>query len=295
VGRRAGHPGAGDPSHRDAHMRSRPELPVAVALLCTILAGLGLAVVYWLGGQPQIEGALLAVALGSLGAALILWERRLMTQEEVEEQRELASPAEERAAAQAALERGGQEIGRRRFLARLLGAAAAALGLAALFPIRSLGRAPGLSLFRTAWRPGTLAVDESGVPVGAEQISVGSVLTVFPQGNPGSPDGQALLIRVEEGALRLPADRLAGAPEGLVAYSKVCTHAGCPVGLYRAETHELLCPCHQSTFDVLTGARPTFGPASRALPQLPIEIGTDGLIRARGDFTEPVGPGFWEL
>src|SRR5918996_641588 len=142
VGRRAGHPGARDPSHRDAHMRSGPEAPVAVALVCTILAGLGLAAVYWLGGQPQIEGGLLAVALRGLGAALILWERRLMPHEQVEEQRELASPAEERAAAQAALERGGEEIGRRRFLARLLGAAAAALGLAALFPIRSLGRAP---------------------------------------------------------------------------------------------------------------------------------------------------------
>jgi ubiquinol-cytochrome c reductase iron-sulfur subunit len=276
-------------------MKGRPEAPVAVALGCTILAGLGLAAVYWLGGQPQIEGALLAVALGGLGAALILWERRLMPGEQVEEEREIASSPAERAAAQAALERGGEELGRRRFLVRLLGAAAAALGLAALFPIRSLGRAPGLSLFRTAWRPGTIAVDASGVPVGAEQVTVGSVLTVFPQGSPGSADSQALLIRVEEGALRLPPDRLAGAPDGLVAYSKVCTHAGCPVGLYRAQSHELLCPCHQSTFDVLSGAQPTFGPASRALPQLPIEIGSDGLIRARSDFTEPVGPGFWDL
>jgi ubiquinol-cytochrome c reductase iron-sulfur subunit len=268
---------------------------VAVALVCSILAGLGLAVVYWVGGQPQVEGVLLAAALGGLGAALILWERRLMPHEQVEEERMLASLPDERASAQAVLERGGEEIGRRRFLARLLGAAAAALGLAALFPVRSLGRAPGLSLFRTPWRPGAIAVDESGVPVGAEQIPVGSVLTVFPQGHPGSPDGQALLIRVEDGALRLPPDRLEGAPEGLVAYSKVCTHAGCPVGLYRAQTHELLCPCHQSTFDVLEGARPVFGPASRALPQLPIEIGSDGLVRARGDFTEPIGPGFWEL
>jgi ubiquinol-cytochrome c reductase iron-sulfur subunit len=266
-----------------------------VALVCSTLAGLGLLVVYWLGGQPQVEGALLAVALGGLGAALILWERRLMAHEQVEEERVASSSQDERAGARAALEQGGQEIGRRRFLARLLGAAAGALGLAALFPIRSLGPAPGRSLFETAWRLGTIAVDETGVPVQADQVPVGSVLTVFPQGQPGSSDGQALLIRVEPGALRLPADRMVGAPEGFVAYSKVCTHAGCPVGLYRAQTHELLCPCHQSTFDVLTGAQPTFGPASRALPQLPIEIGSDGLVRARGDFTEPIGPGFWEL
>ncbi len=266
-----------------------------MALVCSTLAGLGLLVVYWLGGQPQIEGTLLAVALGGLGAALILWERRLMAHEQVEEERVAPSSRDERAGARAALEQGGQEIGRRRFLVRLLGAAAGALGLAALFPIRSLGPAPGRSLFETAWRLGTIAVDETGVPVQADQVPVGSVLTVFPQGQLGSSDGQALLIRVEAGALRLPAERMAGAPEGFVAYSKVCTHAGCPVGLYRAQTRELLCPCHQSTFDVLTGAQPTFGPASRALPQLPIEIGSDGLVRARGDFTEPIGPGFWEL
>jgi ubiquinol-cytochrome c reductase iron-sulfur subunit len=268
---------------------------VAVALLSSTLAALGLTVVYWLGGQPQIEGVLLAVALGGFGGALILWDRGLLPHEQIEEDRHLPSAAEERAAVQAYLEEGGEEIGRRRFLARLLGAAAAALGLAAVFPIRSLGRAPGLTLFRTSWRPGSLVVDESGATVGADQLSVGSVITVFPQGHEGSADSQAVLIRVEEGALQLPPDRSAGAPGGLVAYSKVCTHAGCPVGLYQTETHQLLCPCHQSTFDVLRGARPVFGPAARPLPQLPLEVDPDGLVRATGDFTEPVGPGFWEL
>jgi ubiquinol-cytochrome c reductase iron-sulfur subunit len=268
---------------------------VAVALLCTILAALGLAVVYWLGGQPQIEGVLLAIALGGFGAALILWDRGLLPQERIEDSRHLPSPAAEREAAQAYLEEGSEEIGRRRFLARLLAAAAAALGLAAVFPIRSLGRAPGLTLFRTSWRPGSLVVDDTGATIRPDQLSVGSVITVFPQGREGSADSQAVLIRVEDGALQLPPDRLAGAPGGLVAYSKVCTHAGCPVGLYETQTHRLLCPCHQSTFDVLRGAQPVFGPAARPLPQLPIEIGPDGLLRATGDFTEPVGPGFWEL
>jgi ubiquinol-cytochrome c reductase iron-sulfur subunit len=273
----------------------RPERPVALALVFSTLAALGLTVVYWLGGQPQIEGVLLAIALGGLGGALILWDRGLLPDEQIEDPRHLPSAAEDRTAVQAYLEEGGKEIGRRRFLARLLGLAAAALGLAAVFPIRSLGRAPGLTLFRTSWRPGSLVVDESGATVGADQLSVGSVITVFPQGHEGSPDSQAVLIRVEDGALQLPPDRAGGAPGGLVAYSKVCTHAGCPVGLYETETHQLLCPCHQSTFDVLQGARPVFGPAARPLPQLPLEIGPDGLLRATGDFTEPVGPGFWEL
>ncbi|HYP22826.1 MAG TPA: Rieske (2Fe-2S) protein, partial [Actinomycetota bacterium] len=85
------------------------------------------------------------------------------------------------------------------------------------------------------------------------------------------------------------------APEGCVGYSKICTHAGCPVGLYRAQAHELLCPCHQSTFDVLRGAVPTFGPADRPLPQLPRGVDDEGVLIALGDFPEPVGPGFWNL
>jgi ubiquinol-cytochrome c reductase iron-sulfur subunit len=82
-------------------------------------------------------------------------------------------------------------------------------------------------------------------------------------------------------------------PEGLIAVSKVCTHAGCPVGLYQATTHQLLCPCHQSAFDVLDGAKPVFGPAAAPLPQLPLEIDADGHVRSRGDFVAPIGPAWW--
>jgi ubiquinol-cytochrome c reductase iron-sulfur subunit len=120
------------------------------------------------------------------------------------------------------------------------------------------------------------------------------VVTVYPEGFVGSPVSQTLLIRVEPASLELPPGRLAWAPDGVVAFSKICTHAGCPVGLYVASTHQLLCPCHQSTFDVLRGATPVFGPASRPLPQLPLDAGADGVLRARADFQEPVGPGFWD-
>jgi ubiquinol-cytochrome c reductase iron-sulfur subunit len=123
---------------------------------------------------------------------------------------------------------------------------------------------------------------------------VDGVLTVFPEGHVGSADGQTLLIHVGEGRLQLTGERAGWAPEGFVAYSKVCTHAGCPVGLYRASQASLICPCHQSTFDVLRGAVPTFGPAARPLPQLPIQL-VDGEFRALGDFPEPVGPSFWDL
>jgi ubiquinol-cytochrome c reductase iron-sulfur subunit len=118
---------------------------------------------------------------------------------------------------------------------------------------------------------------------------------VFPEGFAGSSDAQTLLIRVRPGSLNLPPERLAWVPEGThVAYSKICTHAGCPVGLYRAESQSLICPCHQSQFDVADGGKPFFGPAARPLPQLPLGVDDEGILVAQGDFPEPVGPAFWD-
>ena len=276
----------------------RPERPVAVALVVSLLAALGLFVVYATGGQPQAEGALLFLSLGGLGLGLMLWAKGLMGHIADETQPRHGQPAGDAEAVDSmvdTVEAGVEEIRRRRFLARLLAATAGALGLAALFPIRSLGQAPGSSLERTAWRAGARLTTVAGEPVTVDTLEIGSFTTVFPEDAVGSSDSQAVLIRVEPGQLQLPPDRLAGAPEGLVAYSKLCTHAGCPLGLYLAATHELRCPCHQSTFDVLDGARPVYGPAPKPLPQLPIEIGEDGVLHATGDFTDPVGPSWWDL
>jgi quinol---cytochrome c reductase iron-sulfur subunit len=271
------------------------EASVVIAFVLSIASSLGLTVVYARGGQPQLEGALLAGALGGLGLGIMVWAKGLLVPEEITEEREPEpSPPEVREAAQAALREGEEQIGRRRVLARLLLGALGALGLAALFPIRSLGPGPGRSLFHTEWTPGARVVDGEGRALGLHDLEVGSVVTVFPEGHAGSPVSQALLIRVEPDSLRLPPARLAWVPQGYIAFSKICTHAGCPVGLYQAKTHQLLCPCHQSTFDVLRGAARVFGPATRPLPQLPLMVGADGLLRARGDFTEPVGPGFWD-
>jgi ubiquinol-cytochrome c reductase iron-sulfur subunit len=121
-------------------------------------------------------------------------------------------------------------------------------------------------------------------------------LTVFPEGAEGAADAQTLLIHVRSGSLKLPPERMAGVPEGThVAYSKICTHAGCPVGLYRAESQSLICPCHQSQFDVSDGAKPFFGPAARPLPQLPLGVDDQGVLIAQGDFSAPVGPAFWDM
>jgi ubiquinol-cytochrome c reductase iron-sulfur subunit len=139
-------------------------------------------------------------------------------------------------------------------------------------------------------------VDEEGALVSLNQIPEDGFLTVFPEGHEGAADAQTLLIHVRPGSLKLSPERMAGVPDGThVAYSKICTHAGCPVGLYRAESQSLLCPCHQSQFDVSDGAKPFFGPAARPLPQLPLGVDEENVLVAQGDFSEPVGPAFWDM
>ena len=274
----------------------RVERSIAVCFGLSFLAALGLFALYASGGQTQIEGALLAVSLGGIGAGLALWAKKLMAHLPDETQsrhQSVPSPAELDSAAET-VEAGVDEIRRRRFLFRMLLAAGGALGLAAFFPIRSLGRAPGDSLETTRWSPGARLVTTDGDPVSAATLETDSFVTVFPEGFAGSSDSQAVLIRVPPDRLQLSPSAMAGAPDGLVAYSKICTHAGCPVGLYLAAEYQLRCPCHQSTFDVLDGASPVYGPAPKPLPQLPIEIGPDGILRATDDFDAPVGPSFWD-
>ena len=268
---------------------------LAVLLLgLSTLASLGLFVVYLLGGQPQVEGTLLFVSLGGIGLALVLWGVRVLPPDVISAERP-RSTREDRDAAEAAITRGSEVITRRRALVGGLVAAGAALLAALTLLIRSFGPSPGRSLFVTAWTPGAGVVDEAGEPVKAETLEVGSLITVFPRGSVGSADSQAVLIRVDPTLLQLPTQRERWAPGGLIAYSKICTHAGCPVALYLEAAGQLRCPCHQSTFDVLTGGTPVSGPAARPLPQLPLEIDPSGLLVAGGDFNAPVGPSFWGL
>ncbi len=278
---------------------------IAVALGVTTLAALGLAVVYLTGGQTQLEGILIATALCGLGYSLVVAARRLLPQGPFTEAREpLASSSDDigafardfdavydldrRSAAESK-----EGIARRKLLARMLAAAGGALGLAALFPIASLGPRPGDSLFRTKWRKGSRVVNDQGERVNVRDLEVGGVITVFPEGHVGAADSQTLLIRLAKTAVTTRPGRETWAPRGYVAYSKVCTHAGCPVGLYQESIKRLLCPCHQSTFEVANGATPVFGPATRSLPQLPLMVDNDGYLRAQRDFSQPVGPGFW--
>lgn len=272
----------------------RPEGVVALSFTASALASIGLLVVYVMGGDAQVEGTLLGLALGGLGLGIIVWATRLLHEDElIEERPDLTSSPGALDATERVLE--DPDISRRSLLVRLLLGASGTLAAALAIPALSLGPRPGQSLFKTRWTEGTRLVDLDGNPVRLDAVRAGAVQTVFPEGQVGAADAQTLLLKVDETELQLPEGREEWAPEGVLAYSKICTHAGCPVGLYRAESHELLCPCHQSTFDVLTGAEPNFGPADRPLPQLPLDVDGEGFLIATGDFSEPVGPGFWNL
>ena len=275
----------------------RAERLAAVSFGLSTLAAIGLAAVYWEGGQPQAEGVLLAVVTGGLGVGIVLWARLATPQDHVTEERHLVGSPEAQVEALAEdIEAGGAAFGRRRLLAGLLASAGAAFAAALVFPIRSLGPRPGKGLKRTAYAGGgKRLVTADGQPVRLDDLPLDGVVTVWPEGHTRDGDAPTLLIRTR------PAQRFRPRPgregwtiEGVVAFSKLCTHVGCPVGLYQAEVGLLLCPCHQSTFDVLDGARPVFGPAARSLPQLPLGRNEAGELIARGDFSSPVGPGFWD-
>ena len=272
----------------------RRELLPGACFVVSMAAAIALAVVYALGGHTQAEGALLFLALGGIGLGIVLWAKAFMPTGHVTEDRgRIASTEDEIDSFTADFDAGGATFERRRLLTRLLVGAGATLAAAALFPIRSLGPSPGRGLKSTPWRSGIRVVNDEGDAVSAAELDLNGVITVFPEGHIGDETAQTVLIRLGD-RIRPRPGREDWSPDGLIAYSKVCTHAGCPVGLFEEESGRLLCPCHQSTFDATDGARPTFGPATRSLPQLPLEVDGEGFLIARSDFTEPVGPGFWD-
>ncbi|MGB8362770.1 MAG: Rieske 2Fe-2S domain-containing protein [Acidimicrobiia bacterium] len=267
---------------------------MAIALAASIVGSLAAVVVYALGGAPHLEGVFIGLALGGLGVGLILWAKSFLPEGgEVQERENLAPGAKEESAAEESLQRGVRELDRRGFLVRVAAGAVGALGLAAVFPIRSLGARPGDVLIDTPWSDGVRAVDSSGNPIAATDVEIGQVTTVYPEGHLQAADAITLLIGLPPGTDVPVPGRESWSVDGIVAYSKICTHVGCPVGLYEPTTQQLFCPCHQSVFQVSNGARPTGGPATRALPQLPLGVDDNGCIVARGGFSEAPGPGFW--
>lgn len=269
-------------------------LLVLCALLAGVAGGVGFLFIYWTEGANKLLGGSLALSLAGFGTALVFWSHLLMRHEEATDPREkLVSPEPEREEAEESFSLGAEDIRRRTLLKWLIAAGVSVFGAMSISLLRSFGKTPNDELFKIVWTKGQRLMTLDGHPVNVNTLPTGSSLTVFPEGSEGDERAQTVLIHVNEQLLRLPEDREQWAPHGYVAYSRVCTHAGCPVGLFESKENLLLCPCHQSTFDVLRAAQPTGGPAARPLPQLPLYADGDGTLRAGGHFSATPGPGFW--
>jgi ubiquinol-cytochrome c reductase iron-sulfur subunit len=316
----------------DRRRERRSEFVVAFWFMVSVLGTLAFVVTNFIGNThkqyyTRLLGTFMALAVGGLGIGMIHWAKQLMGDEEAVQEREqhVATPAELEAT-ERVFARGVETSGilRRPIIRRSLLMAGGALGLIGIVPILNLGPLSGRrpkAFEETSWRFTTLVtdgdgkkiqgirmIDQTGRAIKLGDISAGGLLTVFPgiaaeelKGHPGfypepslqvKGNSTVLLIRLRPGDLK--GSNAVDTYFDHIAFSKICTHAGCPVSLYEQQTHHLLCPCHQSIFDVTNRGRPIFGPAARPLPQLAITIDDEGYFIAKGDFNQPIGPTFWE-
>jgi ubiquinol-cytochrome c reductase iron-sulfur subunit len=270
-------------------------------------------------------GATLALSTLGIGFGAVHWAKTLMPDEEiVEERHTLRATDESRDRVVDEMKGGGasSQITRRPMIKYTLGGALGLFAVPLVLQVAgSLGPMPQNSLSQTFWNGGPsgpgqdptfvplrLMRDPENTPIKAEDVTIGSVFHVMPEGllpNPitgegGTPNlleekakAAVLVMRLDEKDIESQKQKDWGY-HGIVAYSKICTHVGCPVGLYEQQTHHLLCPCHQSTFDVTQDAKVIFGPAKRPLPQLQITVDDEGYLVSAAPFQEAVGPSFWE-
>jgi ubiquinol-cytochrome c reductase iron-sulfur subunit len=298
----------------DERKARKAERVAAAFFTLTFLAGIAFIVFYavWPGHVGNIDratrsnytlGISLTLIFLGLAVGMTIWVRHLVTSKEIiQERHPISSTSEDRETFTKYFQEGAQEsgLGQRRLLRRTLLLAAAPLGLLPLVLLRDLGPLPEKKLRHTSWKNGTrLVVDGTGQPLKAADFnSPGGIITVVPEGAENNLDEIAtstvLLLNLPVDQLKIKQGRENWNVGGIVAYSKICTHVGCPAALYEQTTHHILCPCHQSTFDALDSAKVIFGPAARPLPQLPIGVDSEGYLIAKSDFKEPVGPSFWE-
>jgi ubiquinol-cytochrome c reductase iron-sulfur subunit len=279
------------------------------------------------GVSTMALGLTLGLALLFIGIGIIQWARKLMGDHEISELRHPArSDDESREVSLNALAMGIEESGiaRRPLIRNSLLGAVGLLGIPAVVMLRDLGPLPGDKLYHTIWGEGTaehpmrIVRDAIWTPILASDLEIGDLVNCQPDAyknpqrygiDPAEVEGTELQVQKSKASLVLlrmdPADIKPGKDvngnstanwsyQGIVAYSKICTHVGCPISLNERTTHHLLCPCHQSTFDLSNSGKVIFGPAGRPLPQLPITVDNEGYLVAQHDFDEPVGPSFWE-
>jgi ubiquinol-cytochrome c reductase iron-sulfur subunit len=318
------------PTDVDPRAERRAERQVATFFGLSSLMAVLFVVCYFafsVGGHPDLLagfalsnltlGATLGLCFMLLGIGIIHWARKLMSDHEIVENRHpVASSAEDRAEAVNALRQGVEEstIMRRPLVRNSLLGAMGTLALPLIIPLRDLAPGDALSpsvLEHTVWRKGVRVVrDVSGEPISAADLQMGELVNAEPDlfFHPDAYGAQELsydelqaakakaavvVVKMDPDEIKPWKGRENWSYGGIMVYSKICTHVGCPISLYEQQTHHMLCPCHQSTFDLADNGRVIFGPAGRSLPQLPITVDAQGYVIAQSDFTEPVGPSYW--
>lgn len=268
-----------------------------------------------MGASNAALGLTLGLALICIGAGAIQWSRKLMSDHEIVEYRHSASSTDEdRVEAVAAFEQGLEDSGiaRRPLVRNSLLGAMGLLGLPAIVLLRDLGPLPGNKLEHTVWKKGMRVVqDVDGARIRPEDMEIGQLVNAEPEvffetDSHGEhvyhgtellaekAKAAVILVRMHPDDIKASKDRENWGVDGILCYSKICTHVGCPISLWEQQTHHLLCPCHQSTFDLADNGKVIFGPAARGLPQLPLAVDAEGYLIATSDFDEPVGPSYWE-
>ncbi|GAB2601951.1 cytochrome bc1 complex Rieske iron-sulfur subunit [Pseudactinotalea suaedae] len=315
----------------DPKIAKRSERQIVFIFLISVLASIGGLVGYFLipVDEPNVLNVrlstlVLGLGLGlgmlGIGVAAVQWARALMDDtEKIEDRHPMSAGSAVQQQAFEMLRDGAKEanVARRPVLKGAVGGALALAPLVYLVPlIGNLGADWDISKFaHTAWRPVRggdpemyyqgqfryLALDPQDTRIRAADVTNNNIVHVIPRGLPEQEHyleekakAVVLLVRVDPALLKESPERASWSYDGIVAYSKICTHVGCPVALYEQQTHHLLCPCHQSTFDITDAAKVVFGPAKRALPQLPIAVDEEGYLYATADFDEPVGPSYWQ-
>jgi ubiquinol-cytochrome c reductase iron-sulfur subunit len=283
------------------------EFQVSAMFVLAAIGTIGFCVAYFTIGLHDRYGAYLNWALGGglalsllgTGAGMILWAKKLMPHEKAIQEREsFHSPEADQLRSEQTFLAGAEAMQLHRpLLRRTLLGALGLLPIPAVILLRDLGPLPGTTLRKSGWAKGDRMVyPDTKQPVHLGDIDIGGIATVMPEGFTTTDDyplAPTVLIRFAPGEIRSAKEADWGYLDH-VAYSKICTHAGCPISLYEQQTHNLLCPCHQSTFLMDEDAKVIFGPAARPLPQMRIGVDSEGFFICEEPYTEPVGPSFWE-
>jgi ubiquinol-cytochrome c reductase iron-sulfur subunit len=257
-------------------------------------------------------GLTFGLALLFIGIGAVQWARQLMADHEMVEHRHGAtSKPEDVAWVVGEMDKVVDEsrLTRRKVIGGSLLAALATIFLPMLVGLADLGPWPtkkkrAETIETTIWEEGIRLVnDVTYEPIRPADIEIGQLVNGQPENlhelhgaehQIEKAKASIIIVRMDPNTIKIPESRRDWHVNGILSYSKICTHVGCPISLWEQQTHHLLCPCHQSTFDLGDSGLVVFGPAARALPQLPITVDDEGYLVARRGFDVPVGPSYFE-